>query len=443
MPQDPSADVSLSSGPPAPGEGIRAPHAGRRLRSPAALHYAALVVSFVAILWIGREQWFFGDDWAILVPRLDASILVPHVGHWNMTPAIVFQLLRDWLGLGSYLPFLALAVVAHLAVVHLGWRILGRVGVQPWLATALSIAVMLLGGGSENIFWAFQFGFMGAIALALWVLILFDRARLNIPLIIVLSLLAPTFSGTAIPVLAAAAVIGVVRHGWWRTVLLLLPTATSYLLWYFLVARHYAVPAAGITSIGGLGRAVLYGGAMFAGGLGRALPLIWLGVIPALTTAVWCARTVRAGLSSRATAAYAMVIGSAVFVALTTYARMSFGISAAASERYAYVVIVLLLPALGLQLTWLAARGRPSFAAVAAALVLIVGVNTVDLGIEAHAQAVREAGSERRIFADLNRLLATPADPALLAAAADPQWSPDLLGSDLLALYRSGELPKP
>lgn len=443
MPQDPIAEVPASCGQPGPRAEVDARDVPRTRWRPATLHYASLVLGFVAILWIGRDQWFFGDDWAILVPRLDGSILVPHVGHWNMSPAIVFQLLRDWLGLGSYLPFLALAVLAHVAVVHLVWRILNRVGVQPWLASVLGIAVLLLGGASENIFWAFQFGFMGAIALSLWVLVLFDRPRLNIALILVLSLLAPTFSGTAIPVLAAAAVVGIVRHGWWRTALLLLPTAISYLLWYLLVVRGNAVPTAGITTIGGVAEAGLYAAAMYGGGLGRGLPVIWLGVIPALTTAVWAIRTVRGGLNSRATAAYALVVGSLVFAALTTYSRMSFGISAAASERYAYLMIVLLLPALGLQLTWLAAPGRRSFATVVAGLVLVIGFNTVDLAIEAQAQAVRETGSEKRIDADLVRLLNTPGDPALLARPADATWSPDLLGSDLLALYRSGEFPKP
>ena len=106
----------------------------RGVLTPRTVHYAALFVSFFAILWIGRDQWFFGDDWAILAPRLDGSVMLPHVGHWNLIPAIVFPLVRNWLGLGSYLPYLALAVLAHLAVAHLGWRILGRIGTKPWVA---------------------------------------------------------------------------------------------------------------------------------------------------------------------------------------------------------------------------------------------------------------------------------------------------------------------
>lgn len=159
------------------------------------MHYAALAVSFVVILWIGRNQWFFGDDWATLVPHNDGNLLLPHVGHWNLVPAMVFPLVRNWLGLGSSLPFLALglAVVLLLDSRTLDWR----------------IVVAIVG----------------------------------------CSLPAPTFSGTAIPVLAAAAIVGWIRHGFLRTAALPAPTMLTYLLWYFLVDWQYPTPHAGIDSI--------------------------------------------------------------------------------------------------------------------------------------------------------------------------------------------------
>jgi hypothetical protein len=334
-------------------------------------------------------------------------------------------------------------VLAHLAVAHLSWRILGRVGVDRWLATLLSIFVMLLGGASENIFWAFQFGFMGAIALGLLVILLFDRAKLNVPLIVVLSVLAPTFSGTAIPVLVAAAVVGFIRHGWWRTALLLLPTAVCYASWYVLVARNYPVPSSGITGIGDAALAPVYAAAMYGAGLGRGLPWIGLGVIPAITTAVWFFATIRRRLTSRATPAYAMIIGSVAFVALTTYSRISFGLSGAAAERYAYLTIVLLLPAIALQLTLLVRRSRRTFVVTVAVLGAATVFNAAVLGFEAQAQAAIETTSEHRVVARLDSLIAAPDDAALLSTAPDGTWSPDLLGSDLLSLYRRGEFPRP
>lgn len=415
----------------------------RRLTGPTGVHFAALAVSFFAILWIGRDQWFFGDDWAILVPRNDGAIMVPHVGHWNLVPAVVFPLVRNGLGLGSYLPFLALAVLAHLGVAHLVWRILRRVGTNDWVATGLSVVIMLLGAASENLLWAFQFGFMGAVALGLAVVLLFDQPRLRAPIVIaivVCSLLAPMFSGTAIPVLAAAGVVGWIRHGFLRTAALLAPTALTYLVWFFLVARNYPTPHAGIDSVADLGMVLLFAAAMYAGGLGRAFPLIAIGVIPAAIAGVWFFATIRKGIRTAAAPAYALVVGSVVFALLTAYSRSTFGLSVAASERYAYVTIVLLTPVFGVLLTALARRGRPYFASAMVFLALMVGFNTFLLVLGAGAQASREAVSQSRIEADLAQVIQNPTDPSLLASVPDPQWAPDVTGSDLLELYRSGQL---
>lgn len=413
-----------------------------RLRRPAFVHYAALGASFLAILWIGRDQWFFGDDWAILAPHLDDSAMLPHVGHWNLIPALVFPLVRNWLGLGSYLPFLALAVSAHLVVAHLSWRILRRVGTSPWVATWLSVFVMLLGGGAENLLWAFQFGFMGAIALGLAVVLLFDRERLTWPVavaVVVCSVAAPMFSGTAIPVLAAAAVVGWVRHGFLRALPLLLPTTISYLSWYLFIAREHSVPSGGISGISDVPLALVYAAGMLGGGLGRALPWIGLGVIPALGVAIWFFATVRRKFTGTAAPAYALVIGAVVFVALTTISRSSFGLTAAAAQRYAYVILVLLVPALGIMLSWFAVRGRAPFLAVASLLGVVIAFNVALLVFEAQGQAAREVSSRERVLATLDRVLADPDDAQVLAASADPAWAPDLLGADLLWLHGAGQ----
>jgi hypothetical protein len=417
---------------------------GSRLWNPRVVHYTALAVSFGLILWLGRDQWFFGDDWAILVPRLDGAVMLPHVGHWNLIPALLFQGVRNLFGLGSYLPFLALAVVAHLVLCHLLWRILRRVGVEPWIATLLSILLMLFGGGAENIFWAFQVGFMGAVAIGLAVVLLFDRPRMTVATgtaIVVLSVLAPMFSGTAIPILVGAAILGWIRHGFVRAALLLVPTATSYLLWYFLIAREHPTAAGGLTGVGELPRAAAYAAAMFAAGLGRALPLIWLGVLPALAVIVWFVMTVRRRITSVAAPAYALVFSSLAFVGLTAVSRVGFGMTSAAAERYAYVTLAVLLPALGIMLSWVAARSRAWFVTVVVVLIALIGYNTGFLAVAAGEQGQRDQASKSRIMTVLETELANPGDTALLDAPADPTWSPDARGSDLLRLYRDGQLP--
>jgi hypothetical protein len=410
--------------------------------NPRVAHYVSLVASLAIILVIARDQWFFGDDWAILAPHLDGSIMQPHVGHWNLIPAVIFPALRNLVGLGSYTPFLLLAIAAHLVVAHLLWRILNRARVAPWGATIVSLLVMLLGAGAENILWAFQFGFMGAIAIGLGLVLLLDSEKLGaarIVAVILLALIAPMFSGTAIPVLAAAAIVGIVRRGFWRTVVLFLPAAASYLTWYVLYALHDSTTPQGVHTFVGALFALVYAGAMLAGGLGRALPWIGLGVIPALAVLLWFVVTVRKGIRGPALAAYATACGALVFILLTAYARSGFGLSAAAAQRYAYVTIVLLLPALSVLVGRLVVSRRGPRIAVTAALLLIVVFNAATLELSGQTQARREAGSERRVEATYSKVVNGSPTRAQLARPADPAWAPDLLGSDLRTLSRWGQ----
>jgi hypothetical protein len=410
--------------------------------NPRLAHYVSLPVSLIVILIIARDQWFFGDDWAILAPRLDASLFQPHVGHWDLIPALIFPALRNLIGLGSYTPFLMLAVVVHLAVAHLSWRILNRIGVAPWAATLASLLIMVLGAGAENILWAFQFGFMGAIAVGLVVVLLFDSPTLSvgrIVAIVVLSTIAPMFSGTAIPVLAAAAVVGIVRHGILRTALLFVPTAASYLTWYVIFVLHGAGAPKAVSTLPQALFALEYSAAMIAGGLGRALPWVGLGVIPAIAVVVWFVVTVRRGIRGKRLPAYALAIGAVIFIALTAYVRSSGGLSAAAAQRYAYVIIVLLLPSLSLLVSELVA-GRPRLPAIAmvilAALVLF---NLGTLEVSGEQQASREATSKSRIDAAYNEIVTHHPTHVELISPADPQWAPDLLGSDIRTLARWGQ----
>jgi hypothetical protein len=410
--------------------------------NPRVAHYGSLVVGLAIILVIARDQWFFGDDWAILAPHLDGAVMQPHVGHWNLIPALAFQGLRNLIGLGSYLPYLLLALLAHLTVAHLSWRILNRVGVPPWGATIVGFLIVLLGAGAENILWAFQLGFMGAVAIGLGIVLLLDRDKLGavrVAAVVVLAILAPMFSGTFIPLFAAAAIVGLVRRGVWRTVVLFLPAAAIYVIWYLAYALHDPATPKGVHTLAGAGFALVYAGAMVAGGLGRALPWIGLGVLPALAVVVWFIVTVRRGIRGPALTAYALACGAVVFVLLTAYARSGFGLSAAAAQRYAYVTIVLLVPGLSLLVARLV-RGRRRWTVAATVLTLLLVIfNAGTLEVSGEVQAAREQASRHRVDADYTAVTATHPSTTTLNAPADPEWAPDLTGSDLRELAKWGQ----
>jgi uncharacterized transporter YbjL len=139
--------------------------------------------------------------------------------------------------------------------------------------------------------------------------------------------------------------------------------------------------------------------------------------------------------------ALALAAGELVFIGLTAFSRLGNGLSSAASERYAYATIVMLVPVIGLLLHGVVQRWpRLRWAVVAVVLALAV-TNGVTLALEAGQQAEREAGSRARIADTLRLLHAEPDNAVALLEPADPIWAPDLLGSDLLRLERQGLRP--
>src|SRR5207237_2668558 len=78
-------------------------------------------------------------------------------------------------GLRSYLPYVGLAIVLHLGVAALRWLIMRRARVRPWTATVAASAFALFGAGAQDILWAFQIAFTGALLLGLVHLVLADH----------------------------------------------------------------------------------------------------------------------------------------------------------------------------------------------------------------------------------------------------------------------------
>jgi hypothetical protein len=416
-------------------ETAMAPHV-RQVMTPKRVHLASLLLGAFALLVIGRDQWFSYDDWALLHPFLDwwAS----HQGHWSTFPTLLFQLLRSTVGLHSYLPYLALAVVAHLAVVHLIWRISIRAGVAPWLATGLAGVTLLLGCAAENLFWAFQVGFMGAVAVALVVVLLVDRGGWSVRRAILTSavaLLALPFSGTALPVLAGAAVLCWIRHGFGRTVAAFAPAGLVYLVWYLLEARNDG-STLGVHGIGFLTEAPVFFAAMFAAGYGQFVGVLVLGPAVALGLLVWL-WIARRRLTGREAVAYSTLLASAVFAVLTAVSRGGGQLSASGAQRYVYLIVMLAVPTMGVALTRLAAVGGLWRVVIGAALLLIAGVNIALAVTRADSQAVTEQRVQREFSAAVALLRADPG-AAPPAAMPIPLVAPDVTVADVQADVRSG-----
>ena len=66
----------------------------------------------------------------------------------------------ETIGIGSYMPYLAVVVGLHLGVAAMVFRLVERRSSGPWAFLAGTL-VAFLGAGFENVLWGFQTGFVG------------------------------------------------------------------------------------------------------------------------------------------------------------------------------------------------------------------------------------------------------------------------------------------
>ena len=147
-----------------------------------ALVVAALLLVTAAAL--GRDLWFFSDDWNIFADYHDGNLLTPFNGHLSLLPAGVYQLLFHTVGVDSYLPYrlagLASLAVLAFQVLRLAGVRLGDVGAHssergrralgPALVALVVAAVLWNSSGQMNLLFPFLMNFSLPIAalVAIW-----------------------------------------------------------------------------------------------------------------------------------------------------------------------------------------------------------------------------------------------------------------------------------
>ncbi|WP_156351605.1 hypothetical protein [Agreia sp. Leaf210] len=407
-------------------------------------HYASLAIAAVLLFRLGLTQSFFFDDWAILAPSLDANINLPHVGHWSLTPALVFQAIRDLWGLDSYTPFFLCVLIVHLALAHLIWRIMKRASVAPWLASAFVVPVLFMGSGSENILWAFQFGFIGAVVLALVVVLVVTGRTITWPLGLLAgaaALWAVTFSGTALPLLFAAGLASLYRQRFMRTALVFGPAVVVYGAWFLLEGTRFktSIPSAFIDGAGqGVVAVSRFASTMVLSALDGLLPLTGAGVVLAVALLIYVVGRRREDLEL-ILPALVLAAAALIFALLTAFSRAGLGLGTASSGRYLYLVTALLIPLLACAGS---AVAKLRTAGVFILCVVVAGAGVfgyATLSIDAEKQASAEETSQGRLHAAIALARDVPdTDSRRLAERPVKQWAPDLSVQDLKVIDAKG-----
>ncbi len=338
---------------------------------------AVVVATVPILLWYGRHQWFFLDEWSFLVNRSLShphTLFEPHNGHWVTVPAVVYRVLFAIWGITTYRPYQLASIVVHGVVVLLVWAVMRRLGVRAWIATATSASLILFGSGVSNIIFGFQITLTGAVACGFAQLLLADHDGAldrRDAAALVFGLGGLMFSGVGVAMVVVVAVAMLLRRGWRVAMFHSLPLAVAYGAWYLAfpsdTGRDYTLSFDTVRFVATMIWSVFDDLGQYAA----------VGVVLAAVACVgigWSLVLARRARSLRPLALPAgLVAGVLAFASTTAIARVNFGtVRSASSDRYVDVATALLLPIIALGVELIARR---QLVMAAAPLVLLaVGV---------------------------------------------------------------------
>jgi hypothetical protein len=340
------------------------------------------LVSGVVLLYLGRSLTFWEDEWRSIT--FDGGLLDylrPVNQHWSTVPLALYRLTFRFVGLHSYLPYLAQVVLLHLLAVA-GAYALMRNRVGPLIATLVSIPLLFLGTGAENLFWAFQTGFVGSVMFGVWALSFIERpVKHGAPIASLLLVASLASSGMGVFFLVVAAGRTIFDAALRTRVLAVLPPFVTYVVWFALVGRDplgddqvFVEPGVARFAV----RGIAYSTERLVGldhlPAGDVLGLaVFLGL--SLVTGLRIARGRQHGLAA------GCLLGVAAMYTVIAFGRLHAdpGYDHATSSRYVYVAafllvlaIVDLLPGRG---AW-SLRGSRVGVVAAATLLVVLGLAT-------------------------------------------------------------------
>ncbi len=227
-------------------------------------------------------------------------------------------------------------VVAHLVLCHLLWRIAIRSGASIWIATLLTTLMAFLGAGSQNILWEFQMAFVAAIAFALGAVLLLLHERLGPGRIVAcaaLALCGLASTGTAIPVVIAAAVLAWRRHGFRRAVLAFGPPFVLWLVWYLTIGRQ-GNGAWGPQGFGEFASGIpQFSATMLVGTFDAILPIAAFGGVVVAAVAWWTISHAKEIVGRGTITPYLLLGASVIFALITAFSRYQWGMDEATGSR--------------------------------------------------------------------------------------------------------------
>jgi len=414
--------------------------------TPTRVHWLSLIFAAVILVWINRSQWFSLDEWNFLVDRSlspkgdDLGIFAGHNEHWSTITVLGYRILFKLFAVRTYAPYMAVMIIFHIAICHLLWRFLLKVGTQIWTATAAIAIFAVLGAGWENLTQAFQWSLSAPLLFGIGALILIHdngRPRRNDVIAAGLLVLGIGTSGVGITVVIIVAIALVLRRRFKALFVVAGPAAFIYAVWYTAIGRTEASPefVQPITTAVQSIPAYVWRGLTEAADLSTGLTGIGAAVIIGL--AIFAVRRAHP-FEEPWPLILAPAAGAIIFLALTALKRSGLGIGTAGSSRYIYLVVALLLPLATLTFDYITMgkKLRPFILVLLTLTLLLTQISTL------RSEAIKTAGQEQL---DKRRLLATAElakkNTSFLIAIPEPTYAPNVSADELAVLLRNGDLP--
>ncbi len=341
--------------------------AGRRF--PRIAFVAIAAAAFASLLALGFGMTFFADEWAFIEGRSlgdPATWLPPHNEHWTTLPILLYRLIVETIGIGSYVPYLAVVAVLHVVVATLVYVLVERAA-GPRLALAAGVIILWFGSGFENLFWGFQTGFIGSLAFGLAAMAVTDGPPTRRRAVLSAGLLLGALMCSTIGVIVAIAVgLEWVLDARWRRLIPALFVPAGILVAWLVVIGRSGVLARDPLTLEAAATVPSYVIDGLSSAVGSITGVPALGAIGPIVAILAIAYRSRQGVVPRR--AIGIVIAIAVQYALIGLVRGRIEPGLAELSRYTYVSGVLVIVGLGdlLRGVTIPARGTRRLAAVSA-----------------------------------------------------------------------------
>jgi hypothetical protein len=418
----------------------------RRARWAGWTFVGVLTIAVPVILYQGRDQWFFLDDWDFLANRRATSfhdLMAPHVAHWTTVPILVYRALWWAVGIRHYWPYQLCLVLLHVASAVMLRAVMRRANIDPWIATAAASLFLLFGAGRADIVYSFEIAFTGALAFGLAHMLLADHDgpldRQDL-LGMGFGLLSLMCSSVGISMAVAVGVSTLVRRGWKIAAAHTVPLAAVFLGWWLGFGQDAFTgrkPAFGETVT--WMRHALSNLFAQAGQLPGTGWLLAAALITGLTLR-W-SRLPMADFRRFDGPTVGLGVGSICFLATAAYGRATqvFGQSSTpAASRYVYIIAALVLPSVALATSAFVDRWRVALPAAVAVFLI---------GVPANIAKLHASGAATKTLGEPDLVLTMARLPLARQVPRTFQPYPGTTGGFsigwLLDATESGRVPKP